>query len=153
MPIRTKIEPGSFAQKMRCVYFLEDTNTGLIKIGIASDVRIRIRTLENDNKTTLRFLGYIGGNKHDETALHLQFRDYCVMGEWFSPEPALLEYISEKATKTMPPEMKPTYRATQHQFYINAGDERFTPILEILNIPNNEATSISICVTHLTPNN
>lgn len=64
----------------------------LAKIGFTTrDPRIRLRELKTGNGDELFLAGYREGTLADERALHLEFADYRVCGEWFRLVPETLD--------------------------------------------------------------
>ena len=70
------------AQKKECVYFLEDSHTGLIKIGRSKHLTTRLKNLAAGNPTLI-VLGVIPDGYDRELDLHTRFSDNRVTGEWF----------------------------------------------------------------------
>lgn len=86
------------------VYFAE--RNGLVKIGTTSHLARRLRQI----KATL--LGFEPGGFSEEAALHRQFADFRVEGEWFEPVVPLLERIP---CEQLPlPEFIPASEAARH---------------------------------------
>ena len=75
------------------VYFLQGKETLLIKIGTSGTPLKRIKGMQLSEPTEL--LGLVRGGKQLESALHEQFAEYRVVGEWFRSEVALLNFIHE----------------------------------------------------------
>jgi hypothetical protein len=77
-----------------CVYFVQDLSGGLIKIGHTGNWRKRAQALCTGNGSPLVLLALIrrGGRKM-EKALHVRFAHLRHHGEWFRPEPDLLQYV------------------------------------------------------------
>lgn len=55
-----------------------------IKIGIASNVKSRITSLQVASPQPIELLGAVRGTAHDERALHERLAPHRVSGEWFS---------------------------------------------------------------------
>lgn len=85
------------------VYFIRDTNKPEVKIGYSHDPARRLRKLEKETRRTLQLLGTIYGGYAEEQALHRQFKDFNIRGEWFRLEGALVQFIGRKR----PPKPKP----------------------------------------------
>jgi hypothetical protein len=93
--------------KMRMVngyiYFAEFVWSGLIKIGWTSNVRNRMRGLENDFKQPIELLDYIEGDVQDELELHRSLDRFTIEPytsdrkgrpcEVYFPERELIDYI------------------------------------------------------------
>lgn len=84
----------------RYVYFIQGESTKLIKIGKANDPIERLKGLQTGSPDKLVLLGVIPCTsvQVQEVALHEDFQAFKVHGEWFSPSPELLEYISKATT-------------------------------------------------------
>lgn len=94
----TSVIPFSPTSRDGYVYFIENTESGNIKIGWAkSDPEKRRRTLQTGNDSELRLLGWIPGSKRHEGGLHLEFAKYRIRrdAEWFETSRRLREYIKE----------------------------------------------------------
>lgn len=75
------------------VYFIQGTAIPLIKIGIANNVVSRLYSLQSGSPDELRLLTTQPGGGLVEKTLHDRFSHLRVRGEWFRPEPELIEYI------------------------------------------------------------
>src|ERR1700756_1314270 len=84
---------------MPYVYFIQDTGTGVIKIGWATDVERRIYGLQISAPSPLVLLAAIKGTHKTERSLHDRFADTRTFGEWFQPTPELLAYIETAKTE------------------------------------------------------
>ena len=74
------------------MYFIQGCETQRIKIGISHDVNSRLKGIQSSEP--LKLLAVIKqGGKDLERRLHQKFQDLRVHGEWFKPDPQLLEYI------------------------------------------------------------
>jgi hypothetical protein len=69
--------------KRHYVYFIEAEN-GLIKIGHTASIRERFKKLNTAVPMQLTLLRLIPGDQELERALHAQFAEHRVTGEWFS---------------------------------------------------------------------
>lgn len=79
---------------MGIVYFIQTGQYGNIKIGYTKYLAQRIKTLQTGCAENLQLLGFINGDKGKERALHKQFREYHIKGEWFKLNSELIEYIN-----------------------------------------------------------
>lgn len=78
------------------IYFIQDSRSGDIKIGYSrEDARLRLRSLQCGNPAELHLLGTCEGLISDERALHSQFSDYRLRGEWFIDCPQIRVHIAE----------------------------------------------------------
>lgn len=84
----------------RDVYFLAAEMCGLIKIGVANDVRARVRDLRATSPDWLELLGVMPCSNHGalEAELHIRFGDLRAHGEWFRPADRLVRFILTNAT-------------------------------------------------------
>ncbi len=97
--------------RISATYFIRDSATGLIKIGKAVDLMVRIETLQGESVAPLVLVGYVSTKaievfpeerrerwRHTETLLHRRFAHLRLHREWFQPAPDLLAFIAERAT-------------------------------------------------------
>lgn len=78
-----------------CVYFVRSEKTHAIKIGFtAGQVEDRLRALQTAHPYKLQVLATFCGSREYEKALHAQFANHRLEGEWFKPHPDLLTFIS-----------------------------------------------------------
>jgi len=77
-----------------CVYWIQEGTDGPIKIGRTCNVRKRRKELQTGNARRLNVLATVPGDRHTERTLHLTFAHLRLDGEWFKPEPDLLQYIT-----------------------------------------------------------
>jgi hypothetical protein len=75
------------------VYFFQNRQTKEIKIGYSDDVEQRIKTLQTGSNARLVLLGTTLGDLEMERNLHLVFAEHRTWGEWFSPDPEMLNEI------------------------------------------------------------
>lgn len=77
------------------IYFIQEGRRGTIKIGYTeSDPGSRLRSLRSCNPS-LYLLGTMAGTRIDEARLHYRFQEHRVLGEWFTPTQALVDFITE----------------------------------------------------------
>lgn len=91
--------PNAGAAAERDVYFIQSVNGGLIKIGVATDVHARLKSIQATCPDRLRVLGLIRCLDHGKTEkiLHKKFAALLSHGEWFRPDDALVGWISSQA--------------------------------------------------------
>ena len=77
------------------IYFIQDTSSGAIKIGISKTPKARLSALQTAHAAPLILLGVMDGAKNEEAILHRKF--VHIQGEWFEPTIDLLKYISSNA--------------------------------------------------------
>lgn len=75
------------------VYFVQQGDSGAIKIGCSKDPTKRLATLQCGHSEHLRMLTCAPGTQQQERALHDRFAHLRVSGEWFRPGDDLLAYI------------------------------------------------------------
>ena len=77
------------------IYFIQGESGGPIKIGYATEVSNRIRTLQTGYPDTLKVLLAIPGNINNEKVFHNEFKEFRLHGEWFKPDEAIFEKIKQ----------------------------------------------------------
>lgn len=75
------------------VYFIQAVTGGPIKIGVAVNVRERLKKLQMGNPSLLCVLATMPGAREDELYLHAEFACSRVRGEWFEPTARLLRLV------------------------------------------------------------
>jgi hypothetical protein len=65
------------------IYFIQDTISRAIKIGVAGDPQRRLASLQTGHPHLLILLGTVPGARKQEALLHKQFSSYRLKGEWF----------------------------------------------------------------------
>ena len=76
-----------------------------MKIGITQIELLanRMRTIQRGSPVPLQLLGVLSdGSYQNEQAVHQQFAQDRLHGEWFSPSKRLLTYISENGKNAFP---------------------------------------------------
>jgi hypothetical protein len=88
------------------VYFIQAGGAGPIKIGATSkdSPRHRLGDLQTAHYEELRLLGSITTQTSIEFALHDHFKHLRIRGEWFRPDPELMEFIIREAIDFGPDE-------------------------------------------------
>ncbi len=77
------------------VYFAQSVEGGPIKIGRSNIPSLRLAEIQHGSPTRLILLATRPGGHELETALHRRFSAARLVGEWFTPTPALLAIIEE----------------------------------------------------------
>lgn len=77
------------------IYFIQNTETAAIKIGLSVDPAKRLASLQTASADPLKLLGTIEGGRDKESALHCQFSAHRLSGEWFRGHPELVEAVCE----------------------------------------------------------
>jgi DNA-binding transcriptional ArsR family regulator len=65
------------------IYFIRETDSNFVKIGITNNVKERLSKLQTGNPKTLYISKTYEGNIYGETILHDYFKDYHFNLEWF----------------------------------------------------------------------
>jgi hypothetical protein len=84
------------AEQRRYVYIVQGEKTGLLKIGLASNVRRRLLMMQSTSPDILRVikvLGPISGAHQIEQAFHWAFAEHRKHGEWFAPDEEILNAV------------------------------------------------------------
>ena len=77
------------------VYFLRRGEDGPIKIGVAVNPNKRKAQLQTSLVEPLHTLLVLPGTRATEAHYHARFAKLRIRGEWFHPEPELLEFIQQ----------------------------------------------------------
>jgi len=77
------------------IYFIQDTSSKAIKIGVSKKPTQRLSDLQTAHATKLVLLAVMDGGQREERELHLRFTRK--QGEWFEPRPDLLRFIGAEA--------------------------------------------------------
>lgn len=75
------------------VYFMHAPDAKLVKIGVTSNLNVRLLALQNSSPVPLALLGCAEGDKATERALHAQWGHIRSHGEWFLATEELLSSI------------------------------------------------------------
>lgn len=94
---------GEVFRQARVVYFIQARTIGLVKIGLARDANSRMKELQIGCPDELVMLGWIEHPRPSafEAALHRTFSKLRVRGEWYLPDPAILELIANAPCQTV----------------------------------------------------
>lgn len=76
------------------LYAIQAGEGGPVKIGTTVNPPQRLKTLQTANPERLRPLALWRGSLDDERALHETYADLRIAGEWFRPDPELLDVLS-----------------------------------------------------------
>ncbi len=98
--IRCKSTPAKTLR--RSVYFIAG-DSGPIKIGMASDIRRRLRELQRGSPVKLAVLAATEGGGLIECWYHQRFASHRLHGEWFERPPDILAEIDRLNTATPAP--------------------------------------------------
>ena len=91
IPIKRFIQTGY-------IYFIQDTECGLIKIGWAKDPYSRMTTLQTGAPNRLILLGAFEGTIKDEKTIHNLMKNERTRGEWFKDNENIRQYVKERNT-------------------------------------------------------
>jgi hypothetical protein len=87
-----------FSRDWDVVYFVQARTLGLIKIGYSKgNPWIRVNTIRTCSPDIIDPIGIERGGRRREIHLHARFTHIRVRGEWFLPDPELLDYIKDNA--------------------------------------------------------
>jgi len=75
------------------IYFIQGECGGPIKIGYTTDLEQRLKSLQTGYPDRLELLLAFPANPNYEKAIHKQFEEYRLNGEWFKPTPEVLKKI------------------------------------------------------------
>lgn len=78
------------------IYFVQPISGGNIKIGNSKYLSDRIASLESTHKCKLHVLGVMDGGLKQERQIHRRFAHAAIGHEWFSPCPALIDFMSRE---------------------------------------------------------
>lgn len=84
------------------IYFIRDSLSGHIKIGVSDKPWTRLAKMQSDCPGELAILAIDEGGEADERELHVRFAAQRVRGEWYRTSAALLAHI-----EALPPIKKP----------------------------------------------
>jgi len=85
------------------IYFIQGESGGSVKIGYATDITKRIKSLQTGFPETLIIVKSFPGNMKDEEAIHSEFGEFHLRGEWFKPEVLeSAELVVDKVQKERP---------------------------------------------------
>lgn len=76
------------------VYFVEDSSSGLVKVGFTINPRSRFSTLQSEAGAPRQMLRLVPSQLSGESALHRRFRECRVRGEWFRPDRSMWRFIA-----------------------------------------------------------
>jgi hypothetical protein len=103
------------SEREATLYFIRQGTNGPIKIGYTKNtigLEERLGTLQTGNPILLQCIGFMNGTRQDEQTLHHRFHSQWIRGEWFYPEPILLDYISMNCATWVRPLTPSVFRRT-----------------------------------------
>lgn len=91
-------------EKPTYVYFMQSKSLGYIKIGHTYDLDKRLTACQTGSADVIEYiLTFLVSNKKEaikmELEFHARFRQFQHHREWFFPDPSLLAFIKENATR------------------------------------------------------
>jgi len=75
------------------IYFVQEENNGLIKIGYSTNPEKRLKTLQSKATKKLSIMKTREGDYDTESFLHIKFLNHLAYNEWFYPHKELIDYI------------------------------------------------------------
>jgi hypothetical protein len=78
------------------IYFIQQGDSGPIKIGFSTRPKERLRTLQTAHTDKLNMLHCELGSEADEARLHRKFSNIHIKGEWFKADDSLVEFIRKR---------------------------------------------------------
>lgn len=79
---------------MEVIYFVQQGQSGPIKIGRTRNIRGRLDQMANNNSCELLVRALVPGSVMLERELHMRFGRHLLRGEWFHPHPEIVGYIA-----------------------------------------------------------
>jgi hypothetical protein len=103
------------------IYFVQNTETKLVKIGYSTRHSIRLAEIEKEEGSPLKGLGALSGERDKEKELHRRFEHLRPHGEWFHHEEDLETFIFEETNSfTLPNDAYETLSVKLHTDVIEA---------------------------------
>lgn len=112
------------------IYFIQDTKSKAIKIGVSHNPADRLKALQTAHSAPLVLLAVMDGGRQEEAALHRMFSR--LNGEWFEASAELLTYIRLSAL--------PMQR-------LRSGPAHRQPRVRVEPLPDDEITPIDIATS------
>jgi hypothetical protein len=78
-----------------CVYVLQPTDGGPIKIGFTQNLTRRLLSIQAMGAQPLALLGTICGDRETERKIHIQLTTSRWRGEWYQPTSSVLRFLIE----------------------------------------------------------
>lgn len=76
------------------IYFMQESFTKNIKIGITKNIKKRKEQIETNNSSNIIVLGHMLGSRKLELKLHEKFKKFNIKLEWFYPTKEILDFIN-----------------------------------------------------------
>lgn len=90
------------------IYVVLRRDTDEVKIGIAVDVRLRMRDLQIASAGPLELVAQFRGGRAAELEAHRLFAAYHIRGEWFRADPEILEWARKNGAQNFKSTKSPT---------------------------------------------
>lgn len=129
--------------KNHVVYFIQDTNSGPIKIGITKDIQTRFGELQRSSPIPLKILKTINGEKELEDQIHKHFKHLQQHGEWFQPAKELLDFITSPDLDILSSNIRRKDEYTRKYFYLHTSNPTHMSILDQINNKTNGSAYIT----------
>ena len=84
------------------VYFIRCGKNGPIKIGFTRNIDRRLAQISVYAPEPPECIGFFNGKEEDEAQLHKNFSALRMNGEWFRPDPVLLEFVEQFSSYEKP---------------------------------------------------
>lgn len=81
------------------IYAIQAGEDGPVKIGITTDLRRRLKSLQASHYVELNLVVAWRDDPEVEKLLHLANDCLCIRGEWFEPHPLLLEELRREGER------------------------------------------------------
>jgi hypothetical protein len=94
--------PLKHTRMPKCVYFIQQGDTGPIKIGTTTEFKKRFTSIRSVN-IFVRVLGIMVGGRKEEQQLHKRFSAYRIEGEWFHPVDEIMQLACSLPKEPPPP--------------------------------------------------
>lgn len=117
---------------MSCVYFLENFDTGLIKIGKSTNLNQRKQAISRNIGAEIICVGAIPGGHLLENTLHKDLQVFRKEGEWFEPHKLVIQTITDliaeygvsgdEAVERFSPYKQPSSTEDEKSFVVYASD-------------------------------
>ena len=109
------------------VYFIQEEETGRIKIGFSENPFQRLKELQTGNSSKMTLIGQIEGGADEENNIHREFAEERIRenGEWFRPSERLTNYIKQRIEKSVDTRLNrnDSYSDKSGEFETDEGEE------------------------------
>lgn len=90
-----------YSSSTRFVYVVQGDPGTPIKVGVANNPIQRMKGIQTGYPWRLRLLFVVPGDQHLEWYLHERLKGHRLLGEWFEPVDAFLDYVADLADRMM----------------------------------------------------